>query len=161
VIVYNEWKTEKRHECTNMGKLKLLELWWRLYVTWLPERDFRNIRPLDFCWTECTSYVILYTRTSFTYSSSYRKIWRRFYTFFVNLMKVKNTSRELCLAALLLASVYMDIIPEKRNKINFTNRWHLNDCCQNFSINSIWIFQRNACNLKQNCYTTPERVNFS
>jgi hypothetical protein len=26
VIVCNEWKTEKRHECTNMGKLKRLEL---------------------------------------------------------------------------------------------------------------------------------------
>jgi len=51
----DEWKTEKRHEFTNMGKLKRLELWWQLYVTWLPEWDVRNIRPLDFCWTECTS----------------------------------------------------------------------------------------------------------
>jgi hypothetical protein len=51
---FNEWKTEKRHECTNMGKLKRLELWWQLYVTSQPERDVRNIRPLDFCWTECT-----------------------------------------------------------------------------------------------------------
>jgi hypothetical protein len=25
-----------------------------IYVTSLPERDVRNIRPLDFCWTECT-----------------------------------------------------------------------------------------------------------
>jgi hypothetical protein len=32
-------------------------------------------------------------------------------------MNVKNTSRELGLAALMLASVYLDIIPEKRNKI--------------------------------------------
>jgi len=23
-----EWKTGKRHECTNMGKVKWLELWW-------------------------------------------------------------------------------------------------------------------------------------
>ena len=52
MIVCNEWKTEKRHECTNMGKLKRLELWWQLYVTWLPVRDLENIRPLDFCWTE-------------------------------------------------------------------------------------------------------------
>jgi len=50
----NEWETEKRHECTNMGKVKRLELWWQLYLTWLPERDVQNFRPLDFCWTECT-----------------------------------------------------------------------------------------------------------
>jgi len=43
--------TEKRHECTNMGKVKRLELWWQLYVTPLPERDVRNFRLLDFCWT--------------------------------------------------------------------------------------------------------------
>jgi len=45
---------QKRHECTNMGKLKRLELWWQLYVTWLPVRDLENFRPLDFCWTEGT-----------------------------------------------------------------------------------------------------------
>jgi hypothetical protein len=49
VIYCNEWKTEKRHEFTNMAKLKRLELWWQLHVTWLPERDVRNIRPIDFC----------------------------------------------------------------------------------------------------------------
>jgi len=53
VIDCNEWKPEKRHECTNMGKLTRLEFWWQLYVTSLPERDVRNIKPLDFCWTEC------------------------------------------------------------------------------------------------------------
>jgi len=26
VVDCNEWKTEKRHECTNMGKIKRLEL---------------------------------------------------------------------------------------------------------------------------------------
>jgi len=26
VIDCNEWKTEKRHECTNMGKVKQLDL---------------------------------------------------------------------------------------------------------------------------------------
>jgi len=36
VIDCNEWKIEKRHEFTNMGKLKGLELWWHLYFTWLP-----------------------------------------------------------------------------------------------------------------------------
>jgi hypothetical protein len=37
-----------------MRKLKRLELWWQLYVTWLPVRDLENFRPLDFCWTEGT-----------------------------------------------------------------------------------------------------------
>jgi len=55
VIDCDEWKTEKRHECTNMGKVKRLELWRQLYVTWLPRRDVRNIRPMDFCSTECTN----------------------------------------------------------------------------------------------------------
>ena len=50
---FNEWKTENSHECKHMGKVKQLELWWQLYVTSLPERDVRNIRSLDFCWTEC------------------------------------------------------------------------------------------------------------
>jgi len=55
VIHSNEGKTEKRHEFPNGGKIKRFELWWQTYVTWLPERDVRNIRPLDFCWTECTN----------------------------------------------------------------------------------------------------------
>jgi len=55
VIDCIEGKTEKRHEFTNMGKLIRLELWWQTYVTWLPERVVRNIRPLDFCWTECAN----------------------------------------------------------------------------------------------------------
>ena len=54
MIDCNEWKTEKHQECTNMGKAKRLELWWQLYGTWLPEQDVRNIRPLDFYWTEGT-----------------------------------------------------------------------------------------------------------
>jgi hypothetical protein len=49
-----EWKTEKRHECANMGKVKWLKLWWQLYVMWLPERNVQNIGPMDFCLTECT-----------------------------------------------------------------------------------------------------------
>ena len=46
-----------------MGQVKRLELWWQLYVTWLPRRDVRNIRPMDFCSTECTTQVtdILYS----------------------------------------------------------------------------------------------------
>ena len=35
----NEWKTQKRHECANMGKVKRLELWWQLYRTSLPVRS--------------------------------------------------------------------------------------------------------------------------
>ena len=57
MIDCDEWKTEKRHECTNMGQIKRLELWWQLYVTWLPGRDLRNFRPMDFCSSECTSHV--------------------------------------------------------------------------------------------------------
>jgi len=38
-----------------MGKVKWLELWWQLYVTSLPQRDVWTIRPLDFCWTVCTT----------------------------------------------------------------------------------------------------------
>ena len=37
-----------------MGKVKWLELWWQMHVMSLPEQDVQNIRPHDFCWTECT-----------------------------------------------------------------------------------------------------------
>ena len=56
MIDCNEWRTEKRHECANMGKVKRLELWWQLYCTSLPVWDLENFRPMDFCWHECTSY---------------------------------------------------------------------------------------------------------
>jgi len=59
VIDCNEWKTEKRHERANIGKVKQLELWWQLYRTSLPERDVHNIRPMDFCSTECTTSVFV------------------------------------------------------------------------------------------------------
>jgi hypothetical protein len=62
LIGCNEWEKEKRHECTNMGKVKRLDLWWQLYITSLPERNVRSIRPLDFCWTECTSSNWQYRR---------------------------------------------------------------------------------------------------
>jgi len=54
VIEWNEWRTEKRHECANMGKVKRLELWWQLCRTSLPVWDLENFRPMDFCWHECT-----------------------------------------------------------------------------------------------------------
>jgi len=57
VIDCNERKTEKRHECANMGKVKRLQLWWQLYRTSLPVRDLENFRPKDFCSTECTCIV--------------------------------------------------------------------------------------------------------
>ena len=54
MIDCNEWRTEKRHECANMGKVKRLELWWQLYRTSLPVWDLDNFRPMDFYWHECT-----------------------------------------------------------------------------------------------------------
>ena len=51
----NEWKTEKYHERTNMGKVTQPKLWWQLYVTSLSERNIQNFGPLDLCWTECMS----------------------------------------------------------------------------------------------------------
>ena len=51
LIDCNEWKTEKRHECANMGKVKRLELWWQLYRTSFPVWDLENFRPMDFCST--------------------------------------------------------------------------------------------------------------
>ena len=48
-----------------MGKVKRLELWWQKYVTWLLERDVRNIRPFDFCGTACTLQLLV-------------KLWSRF-----------------------------------------------------------------------------------
>ena len=38
---------------------KVIELWWQLYVTWLPVRDLENFTPLDFCWTEGTLDALL------------------------------------------------------------------------------------------------------
>ena len=58
----NEWQAEKRHQCTNMGKVKRLKLLLQLYVTSLPERDIRNIRLLDFCLTECTFFLLSLSR---------------------------------------------------------------------------------------------------
>ena len=54
MIDCNEWRTEKRHERANMGKVKRLELWWQLYRTSLPVWDLENFRSMDFCWHECT-----------------------------------------------------------------------------------------------------------
>ena len=63
MIDCDEWKAEKRHECTNMGQIKRLELWWQLYVMWLPGRDVRNFRPMDFCSSECTKCTCNYDTT--------------------------------------------------------------------------------------------------
>jgi len=60
VIDCNEWRTEKRQECANMGKVKRLVLWWQLYRTSLPVWDLENFRPMDFCWHECTNHLSEY-----------------------------------------------------------------------------------------------------
>ena len=70
MIDCNEGKTEKRHECANMGKVKRLELWWQLYRTSFPVRDLENFRPMDSCWTECT------TITSFMACDHYIRLSR-------------------------------------------------------------------------------------
>ena len=57
MIDCNEWRTEKRQECANMGKVKWLELWWQLCRTSFPVWDLENFRPMDFCWHECTLYI--------------------------------------------------------------------------------------------------------
>jgi len=41
MIDCNEWKTEKCHKCTNMGKVEQHESWWQMYVTSLPEWDVK------------------------------------------------------------------------------------------------------------------------
>jgi len=51
VIDCNEWRTEKRHECANVGKVKRLEVWWQLYRTSLPVWDFRKFQADGFLLT--------------------------------------------------------------------------------------------------------------
>ena len=48
-----------------MGKVKRLELWWQLYITWLPVQDLENFRQLDFCWTEGTFLLNMIGNTRF------------------------------------------------------------------------------------------------
>jgi len=52
-----------------MGKVKRLQLWWKLYRTSLPVRDLENFRPMDFCWTEYTIKA-LNCNVNFTYGSN-------------------------------------------------------------------------------------------
>ena len=52
-----------------MGKIKRLEFWWQLYITWLPVRDLENFRLMDFCWTECTSSLSALVLAWYTPSS--------------------------------------------------------------------------------------------
>ena len=71
VVDCNVWKTEKLHECRNVGKVKRLKLWWQLYVTWLPVRDFKNLRAMGFCSFECTLYdgpIQYWTRSPYVHS---------------------------------------------------------------------------------------------
>jgi hypothetical protein len=47
----NEWKIEKHHECTNIGKLRTTRIMMAArYIA----SGSDSFRPLHFCWTECT-----------------------------------------------------------------------------------------------------------
>jgi hypothetical protein len=53
IIVMNGRQRHATNRQTR-GNYEGLELWRQAYVTWLPETDIRNCRPLDFCRSECT-----------------------------------------------------------------------------------------------------------
>jgi hypothetical protein len=53
IIVMNERQRKATNRQTR-GNDEGLELWRQAYVTWFPEKDVRNCKPLDFCWSECT-----------------------------------------------------------------------------------------------------------
>jgi len=82
VNIYAAWLIvmngrQRCHECTNMGKVKLLESWWQLYVTWLPVRNLGNSRPFDFCWTEGTR-TLFYTKHCYLQTflcELYKQVW--------------------------------------------------------------------------------------
>jgi hypothetical protein len=40
-LIYTQCDWLKCHECTNVGKVKQLKLWWQLYVTWLPVQNLK------------------------------------------------------------------------------------------------------------------------
>ena len=42
------WKGEKRHECTNLGKLRTIRIMLANYVTLLPIRELHDFRPQEF-----------------------------------------------------------------------------------------------------------------
>jgi len=51
----NEWKAEKRRDCTNVGKLgttRIMTVAVRYFGSgsW----TYRNVMKIDFCWTKCT-----------------------------------------------------------------------------------------------------------
>ena len=77
MIDCNEWRTEKRHECANMGKVKRLELWWQLYRTSLPVWDLENFSPMDFCWHERTSFTCLHETNCLSRNPNQKKSWTK------------------------------------------------------------------------------------
>ena len=86
----NEWRTEKRHECANMGKVKRLKLWWQMYRTSLPVWDLENFRPMDFCWHECTYDATLrHIRVSIVSAES-----SKYYTFWVCVCSLRYSARQ-------------------------------------------------------------------
>ena len=94
---FNEWKTEKCHECANMGKVKWLELWWQLYPTSLPIQDLENFRPMDFCWTECTCILAYFIITHIAPCSLYYLLFL-IYCHYCYLLKIMNSVSWGCTA---------------------------------------------------------------
>ena len=121
MIDCNEWRTEKRHECANMRKVKRLELWWQLYRTSLPVWDLENFRLMDFCWHECTWSFFgkqvwftkshIYLVISFVYLLIYYLVQRKGV-----LYKVKSKSRFIQITRS-LALTYNALVSQGRIKL--------------------------------------------
>ena len=141
MIDCNEWRTEKRHEFANMGKVKRLELWWQLYRTSLPVRDLENFRPMDFCstvyiWQWQTPFTIRFLTKSFNnlYISEKIKTTKgmRDYSLFKCYMKM-NMTRKICEKSQILHSYIIYNKPTRCNSgsIVFINNYkyalHLSD----------------------------------
>jgi len=94
VIDCNEWRTEKRHGCANMGKVKRLELWWQLYRTSLPVWDLENFRRMDFCWHECTYFVAWRFSSLYNAGHNSSKIFVKTYSNWVNILQFSYHARK-------------------------------------------------------------------
>jgi len=97
-----------------MGKVKRLELWGQLYRTSLPVWDLENFRPMDFCWHECTSAMIVVGNHK-KVSSCTRRIkillkWSK--TSFQNCTDTTMTSHTT------LKGIQMNIFPSIKQDIN-------------------------------------------
>ena len=76
MIDCNEWRTEKCHECANMGKEKRLELWWQLYHTSLPVRDSEKFSGRLIFVGQSVEYTLLLSDfiKTWTFSTEFRQI---------------------------------------------------------------------------------------